>query len=441
MALKDTFNRVRSRSWDICVNTSAEIYIGAAAMAVIAGTLSYQHEAAKLGQIPVAYSEIDQTIARVDHVPPLTMYYSVVNDVTMQVFEANNNAYLGGDGGDAQFARALKPAVASTAFADSLIASYAPDVPQYARSALASLSPITTAAANLKPVIAALDAAWDESHNHHYKNVTKTRRVCDSDNKCRTERYTDRVYDYTIHRFTYDEAQGALAARLLKDFMAAHPDVRIDETLLKVTETSPQNEEAMRESRENMPGYTEPAKADYLAFANTWATGSHYNALTPQIYSAHAGVMKAAPSWIAAEPSAESKRYRTRSRSHSGPSQFQAAEEALAQATTLVNGSDRLAAGIERAATDVPQLEQQIRDYIDVVLNGKDGNPRALRGEIMETARAIYDNNYGGGFDTAPAKWWMLALWGLAGALAGTGTGYGVDRLIDRKARYHRLNP
>ncbi len=444
--LKEQFNRAVQKAWDLCVHTRIEMAVGAALFTIPAAIMSYQHEGTKLGQIPLAFSELNRTVAYVENdsdekVPPLTMFYSAVNDMVMQIFEANNASYLEGKRHNEAFAKELERRFAPRNQNDYMIAEYAGQIPEYARSARAELKPIIGAYNELKPVQDALDNAWDESHYDHYKSVTRSRRVCSTSNgktSCSTQYYIDRVYQYTDHKFTYHAAYGNLAADLLNDFVERHPDVRIPEELIKATTVSNDNKDAIRSSRINVNDGKEPTEAEYLALTNTWATGSNYERMTPEVYKAHSGIITMTPAWDRAKDSAETSRYRTYSRSHSGPEQFQIAEGALDYVATFRRNTAPLVNGIDKAATGTPALEAKVKRYVDIVLRDAPGDAADLRGEIMSDARAIYKANYVAGFDVNPAKWYMVGVWGIIGMLAGTGAGFGADLLIANRVARRR---
>lgn len=441
--LKEKFQLVAGKAWDLCVHTRIEMAVGAAIIAIPAAILSYQHEGTKLGQIPLAFSEINSTVNYVENdsgetTPPLTMFYSTVNDAVMQVFEANNAAYTGGEGSNAEFASELDRRFVPRTQADYLIADYAKRVPDYARDARATLAPLLQAYNDLAPVQRALDDAWSASHIDHYKNVTRTRTVCTTSNNktsCRPQTYIDRVYSYTDHTFRYHPEAGALAARLLNEFAIEHLEVRIPEELIKATRISAENQESIRSSRVNVNDGKEPSNDEYLALTNTWATGSNYERMTPEAYRAHSGVLTMTPAWDKAEDTAKTRYYKTSSRSHSGPEQYQIAEEALSYVEKFRSNTAPVINGIDTAATGIPALEAKIKQYIGVALGEEPGNANALRREIMSDARDIYTSNYVAGFDVNPAKWYMVAIWGLVGMLGGTGFGFGADKLVAIRAR------
>lgn len=426
----------------LLVETPAEIYIGIAAGAFLGSVWSYANEADKRGQISLGFSEISQSVLYVEKVggkkiEPLTRYYASLNDVAMQVFEANNLSYTMWGGGTEKFAYELEKKVEVTFRIHTLISDYAKVLPTYAADAQRSLAPLAAVDRDIRPVIQALDKAWDEDHDDVYRTEFYTTTSCDKDG-CTTQTHSRQVYDYTIHTYTYDAAQGRLAARLLSDFAAKYPHIGIDEKLLMTWQTNAENEWAMRQSRKRELGYKNPTQDQYIEWANKWATGSNYNVHAPKAYAAHGKLMPMAPAWQAQSRTAQSDRYRTGFRSDSGPAEFQTAEAALDYAVQVSRNISTITGGVQHAHQAVPALEKKIWQFVNATLHGGEGNPNALRKDVMHMAREIYKKNYSEGFDTHPAKWGMVVLWGVLGALAGGGIGFGADRLIDRSAMARR---
>lgn len=444
--IQDTFNRIAHKAWELCVYTKIEMAVGAALFTVPAAIMSYQHEGTKLGHIPLAFSDLGSIVTYIENdsdekVPPLTMFYAATNDLSMQVFEANNAAYRDGNGSDTDFAYELDRRFSARSQADYEIAGHSRSIPDYAADARATLTPLTSAYAALLPVQQALDDAWSSSHIDHYRNVPKTRQVCTTVNErrsCRTEHYTDRVYSYTDHNFRYNKDAGERAAVLLTEFMMEYPDVRIPEELIRATKVSRENYEAIRDSHALANGGEEPTDNEYPILAATWATGSNYERMTPDIYKAHSGVLTMTPAWNDAKDTARSRHYRTSFRTHSGPEQYQVANDALGYVTAFRSNTAPLVAGIDSAATDAPLLQTNVRTFIEATLNHAPGDTDELRAAIMDGARDLYKANYVAGFDVNPAKWYMVGVWGVIGALAGTGLGLGVDQLIAHRLQRRR---
>lgn len=442
--LSERLRKIREFPWletakQIIIETPAEVYIGAVLGLCVATAVSYQHEDAKKGQIPLGFSEISQTklmlqLANQGDLPSLTRAYSMANDVPMQVFEASNLAYTW-DRSFKKFAYELEKKNDPSMRVHTLISDYAKQAGEVSRKALDVLSPWTSANDDLPAIIKTLDAAWEDSHRDVEKTEYYYEEECSgsgNDRKCQNVRKSRQVYDYTIHSYEYNKKQGERAARLLKDFMAKHPDLRINEQLLLVPKTNAENEWAMRQSRKNMPGYKGLKQEDYLRYANMWATGSNYNVRASHIYNQHAALGVSASEWNTAKRTARDEKYRTYSRSDAGPEEFQIAEAAMAQASEMASNISATTNGISFAGAQIPVLSRKIKEFTDASLHGKEGNPQKLQKEVLDLARKIYQKNFPEGFDTYPAKWGMVFVWAVIGLLGGGLAGYGVDRGIAR---------
>ncbi len=437
--LHDVFNalhptRLYEGAKELVLTTSIEVPVMAALLGIFAFTASYHHENAKRGQIPLAFSEIGASrlyIEQINHrrIPPLTNYYSALNDMVMMIFEANNLAYTQWDGSDKKFAYELEKKIDQSMRVHTLYTDYTPRFPGYVAGARQSIKPFTDADQDLAPIIEALDEAWHESHRD--VTHTETKEVCDSDGKnCHNEDYE--VYDYTIHRYRYDNEQGVKSVQLLKAFALKHPDIHIAEELIKPWKTEAENEWAIRESRRRLPGYKPPTHEQYMSMARSWATGSNYEQRGPVIYQSHGEVLADTPVWETSRKLSHNHRYTTTSRTDSGPEEFQVAEAALADARNLSQNIGMISGGITLAANNVMPLQVKMQRFVDIELHGGKGNGHKLRGEIMREARALYAANYSGGFDTQPSKWGMVVLWTFMGLALGGLLGLGLDKLGQR---------
>lgn len=449
--MRESFNKPASRlsfaalkrgMWDLVVNTPIEIPVGAVIVGLAAGLVSYSIESGKRGQIPLAFSEISQTRLYVEKIrglkiPPLTVYYSSLNDLIMQVFEANNLSYTWTGGSAKHFAYELEKKVDVTARIHTQIPEYAARLPGHAVEALKPLAKLDDANMALLPVIGALKNTWDESHRDVYHTETESHQVCTTDSKgkqsCHTEITTKQVYDYTIHRYTYNARAGAQAAGLLQDFTARYPDVKIGEKLFPAWQTNAENEWAIRESRKRDTRNKALTREQYLDYTNTWATGSNYAVLTPRIDEDHAGLVQTAPEWNKAKDTARDYRYRTYRHSDPGPAEYRVSMAALDHAVREAKNIARITGGIRYAAEKAPALSEKIQDFVDISLHGKKGNPRGMASAILRDARDIYQLNFAGGFDVKPMKWETVFGWTLMGLAGGAAAGYGADRLIARR--------
>ena len=418
-------------------NTSAEIWIGVTLGLVLAGGLSTRHYASKAGEIPLAFSEIEQISADFNKasqpVPALTRFYAANNDITMKVFESNNIA-LHINKSHTVFAHELQTRVDASLKKHALLSEYTQVMPQDSRAALESVAKLEDATRSLPAIKAAFDNSW----SYHRRDVTHTRHYTTqscSNGKCTTHHHTEQVYDYSWHTYTFNQAQAQQAVRLLQNFMERNPDLSVQERLYIAKMTSAENQEAIRTSMAREFKDHAPTPEEYLKFANTWASGSNYLKYAPQAAGEYQALTNLSGALQAALGTAHDHHYRTYSRSDSGPAEYQLAETAETRTARTIDAAHGVTDGIHYSASAAPQLERMIRDYVDVVLHEKPGNANELRADIMKTARSMYDQNYENGFDVHTFKWLNVILITMLGMAAGGGLGVGADKLLHRNRR------
>ena len=449
------FDTIR-KAWDDAVNypyrdkaeellreTPIEVAIGAALGAIIFGGASYSHERAKLGSIPVGYSNYHHDRYNNEVVRPrtnsLTQCYSMTNDAIMQTFESNNEAYrsfflTNFFGINHEFAKQLERKVDQTIRVNTLISDYAPQVEKSCADALVSLKKLSDAQEDLRPAIGALAESWDEEHDDIYKTEVYIDTCSSADGKSSYPcTKTRQVYDHTDHTYTYYQSEGEKAARLLARYSRENPDIHISDKLqLPPGSTAAENEFAIRRSRESLSGYKTPTQAEYDQYARTWATGSNFATLIPVAYKYHAALLQDTPEWQAAKRTAQSISYSTYRHQDDGPREFQIVQSALSHANATVRPIEETLGGIILAKNKVSELSTLSTQFANVTLHGENGNSSALRGEVMDLSRKIYESNFSGGFDTRPAKWIAVFLFSILGMVLGGGLGLAVDRMGER---------
>jgi len=166
--------------------------------------------------------------------------------------------------------------------------------------------------------------------------------------------------------------------------------------------------------------------------ANTWATGSNFTAYFPEAVEGRNTLDRLEPSWQRALRTAESTSYRNRSRTSSGPDEFQTAEAIMENGSKVSKSMQDIGDAIIMAGAKIPELSAMIDQYNKAVLHGGKGDPDKLRGDILETAQDVYATNFARGFDVYPFSWGMIILLTLAGAAVGALAGAGVDTALER---------
>jgi hypothetical protein len=411
---------------------------GVLTLGMIFGAASYHDNLEKEGHIPLAFSEIERTKQSFEkeghRVPPLTVFYSSVNDVSMKVFESNNIALETGRD-HSIFAGELKTRVNRALRVHRLITEHAAEIDDDAKAALQSLHKIGDAGLPLAELSEALSRVWSASHKDEYHTELYPVTSCDAKNNCTVSMHTRQVYDYTIHTYTYDPAQGERADNLLKAFVLNYPDMKLDEILHLATEVGNPNLFAIKKSmKEALKGNALPP-AQALTYANTWATGSNLSKYYPDVTSGHASLQKSSPAWSTAKTTARSTRYTTYSSSDAGPREYQVIQQALKAAGDMNQASQKILGGIHLAPQAVHQMEGKIREFIDVIEGEGKGDADKLRKEILQLARDNYNRNIENGFDVQPFKWKHVLLFTLLGMALGGGLGFGANAAVDGLAR------
>ena len=433
--------------------TPAEIYIGAALGMTLGAAVAFNHEAAKRGQIPLAFSELSQLKKQAqdtkEQLSSLSLYYATLNDLLMQVFEANNTARNGFFGEwSEKFAFELEKKIERTMRFHHQIPEYSAELPGYAAASLRLLDTLAQARADLPPIVEALRDSWDENHDDIKKTVHYKVPVCVTNKKgreiCHDKDKTREEYDYTIHTYRYYGDKGRRAARLMQAFTAKYPDLKMNLALATVGGTNAENEWAIRESRRLLPGYKAPDGKEYVRLANVWATGSNYAVLVPRIHETQPVVNGETHAWIAAEPYAHGTRYKTHSHDSDGPQEFQVAQKAFATTAKQLEQLSTLIDGIVLVRDGIGPLDEKIKVYVNAALHRGPGDPARLGGEVLSKARNMYEKNYVGGFDVYPAQWGMAVLYTLLAGALGGGLGKRVDLWGNRRGRagaIRRLRP
>ena|ERR1700722_18575910 len=447
MAVQDIYVRAKT----LLAERPIEICIGAALGGLIAFYPSYVHERAKLGQIPLAFSEIGQTkkcfenvdlqksdfcdpiiakkYGQITQLPPLTEYYATLNDMFMMIAESNNIARSGWQirghrAINSFFAFELEKKIEFTFRVHNQFPEYASHFGAIAGAAKKAIEPLSHARRDIVPAIQSLGASWEDEHQDRTRTEYYTEEECSTDSngerECETVTKSREVYDHTDHYYYYYPEQGQKATTDLQTFFQHNPDIKIGEQLIQTWRTNADNEMAMRDSRMHLSNYKTPTDKDYLTWANVWATGSNYMTFSPQIYTAFSELQKDSSAWQKASRTARSVSYSTNSSSDDGPREFQTARTALEQAETMAKGIAKIEDGINVADKTIPALNDKIARFVNAEMHHQ-GEPGHLGSEIIHDAQGLYAQNYENGFDVSPAKWWHTVLWTLFGVLAAGG--------------------
>ncbi|HTK84529.1 MAG TPA: hypothetical protein VL625_05525 [Patescibacteria group bacterium] len=393
--------------------------------------------AQRAGQIPIAFSELGQNVRDFARnglqVPILTRTFSVINDSVMKILESSNIAFQFGNSNEA-FARELEERIDPAMKIHAQLPPYAAEIPGDVDQSLQVMDKLVRSTQELPSVNGELDNSW--SHSSYDVTHTETHTDCSTDSKgvqtCTTT--TTEVCDYSVHNFDYDAAHGNAAASLLNAFMARHPDLHIDERLHPASATHADNEYAIERSMRRLLKGHMPSPAEFLSFANTWKTGSTFDARTPRIETAHGALKRLAPVWDSARFQAQSERVTTScGASPAGPRGYQIVEAALANGQEIDTSSRRIIDGLTMAKSGIPQVERLTREFIAVALDGKKGDPDKTRDTLMTLSKEIYKANFENGLDVETMKWWDWFLFGLAGLALGAAIDGGARAYMENK--------
>jgi hypothetical protein len=424
-SIKKEFNKLSRKAKWLFFTTPIEIVLGAAVMTSGVGYVAYNQLAPQAGQIPLAYSQIDQNT----EVLPLSRFYAVNNDAGMIIFESNNAAYAAGNS-DADFAKALSKNIMEARDKHLSLSAYAEQMPGYTQEALGSAEKAVEATQEVPPIESAFSNSWSSSHVDYYRTEYYQEEVCDSENHCHSETKSRQVYDHTQHSYTYYPQQGELASRLLNEFIRNHPDMTITEALQLAQQTSEENKAVIKASRHDEKPLTDD---EYLALTNTWAAGSNLLAYAPKMTAGFNNLGGLAPQWENATRTAHSESYITYSHFDSGPREFQIAGDGENTARNFISDAHHIVDGMMFSGKKVPELNAKVNQYIDVVLNHQKGDAHKLRDQIMDMAADLYQANETNGFDVHPFKWLDVILLALLGMAAGAALGEGANYILDKK--------
>lgn len=416
-------NSLLQRVRNLIYTTPIEIALGSVMFAAVGFKIGYDKSLKNSAVIPVAFSEIEQTTAKLGYEgkepPPLTAYYSAVNDIPMKVFESRNYAFEF-DGGHKSFARELETRVEMTLREHKQINEYVEEMPYLVNNARKSLKINLQAQEELPDIIRHFDDAWIDTHSDSY--TTEVYMDMEGDLRTRT------VYSHTVHDYAYDQQKGKLADSLLRDFINKYPDLHIEEELIRITKTGAWNEQAIEKSMRKQFDGRLPTAEEYVRIANTWAESAIAEKRKPVIENSYQRLENLAPAWQEAKHNAASAQYNTNSRYDDGPKEFQIAEAALNYLVHIYKATNDISTGINYSETHVPLLEQQIKDYIAIVLDNKAGDADMARENVMSTAQNLYQKNFEDGLDVYPFKWGKVILFSAIGLAAGALAGAGIDR-------------
>lgn len=416
-------------------DTSLEVYICAALGLAVATGISYKIESNREKTVPLAYSEMKQT----ENTNPVTKYLANTNDISMKIFECWNNSHKGVNDVEA-FAEELENVIGSnysyTEFSELLRS-----MNRQSEAALEELKDFTNITNKLIYVNQKFDAAWEDRHDDNYRTevYTETETYTDAEGHTQVQTVvkTRQVYEDTDHYYDYYQQEGEEASRSLDELIKEQPTLKKIE-VKKILEVSPEGKEVIKKSRKKGNELTEE---QILEIANKWNTGSTLIVNLPTIYENWDFLKTDANNWRIAKNTAESISYTTYSSSDPGPEEFQIAEITLSHGRDAFLYTKEFLRGIEYTQQNIPLLEDYIRDYVSLVHEGKHGEAKKIRKEIMYTAKELYTANFKNGIDVHPFRAYMILLSGFLGLGLGIGAGFGIDKLGEKYGLWEKKYP
>ena len=436
--------------------TSIEILILALIGGGIGFYLSFKAEKRREGNIPIGFSEISQierdAVAKDSQLSELNKFLPLVNDFFMKIAESWNNAHQKKSTVPISdiYAGSEKPSKRTlyTRFAENLYPRMNIQFRQYhyelkdivdllpvlANAVIKGLSDYRTVGQSLPAVINNFDRAWDYDPDHKYKTEVRTRTGIDMDGNPTVEIYTEEVYSHTIHTYDYHQEYGNKASYQLTALVSKYPVLKLKKGLMIASETHEEGRRAAAESRRKKSPETEE---EYRMIASIWRKGSTLKIAVDNINPVWPVLVRGADNWSSVKDNVWKNtngknryRYRTNRRSNPGPKEYQVAETNLQNARQVKQNIDQMFQGINYVKTQIPLLEQKIKEIIDIEVERViQGDSKKLTDDIISIAREMYELNFSKGFDVKGFRAGMVVLFSFLGIIAGIGLGILWDRL------------
>lgn len=429
------------------IETPAEIFIGAGLGIILATGLAYNHEIKRETKIPLGFSEISQIELDAKEkgktIGSWTRYLTSVNDMTMKVFECWNESHKNPFANQKYvFASELEERIDPTGRTHHYeIAHFLKSVPQEANSALSEIKEFIQIKKEIDPINSLFDKTWDDSHIDSYH--PECNEVCttdaDGDSDCHEECH--QVYDHTTHIYNYTKRYGEKSSKSLDEFILLHPNLEFKEKILKTSKTNAEGEYVADISRDLPKEKSRLNQGELLQVANTWYYGSTLNTNLPFIFSKMDNLKRNTDEWRSAKNTAHDDSYITFSHFDSGPREFQVVERTLENGRTLSKSIGEIVDSVQYTHDMIPSLERDIKEFIAVMKDKKEGDAKKLSKKIMDTSKKIYSINFKNGFDVKRFRYGMLLMYAGIGCLGGGLVGLGLDYSDNRWGIYNKLFP
>ena len=365
----------------------------------IGGCVSYNYTLDRNSKIPLIFSELSQTKKNYakegKSVPPLTLYYSYVNDISMKVFEANNEAYKRSMS-HTTFAKELEFKMDPAFRVHAQIAELADDFPNVYAGAIAAISSVLKVKTGLDEITQIMAGVWYVDHDDVYRTEMHTT----TDDKGNAQTEYRKVYDYTDHTFICKVSEGYIALKELNALSIKYPDIDIEILQPYIVNTGVENEDAISgwASKDRVLVSSDEAFKKVMGnFDNTNVSYYRNDILRGYKELIDEQLTKYMSALLTTKSTAYT--YRTNSSSHPGPREYQVWKETYNQMKDVSTKINMVTYPIQESYQMVRDLRCSIAQYIGVVLDGKDGkSPGDLRSEILNKSILLYSENYRNGF-------------------------------------------
>lgn len=448
--IRETYGRVKEYVRDLAVHTKLEIGAGAVAGAIVLGSIGHVNETQRSNFQPISFSEYEQIEDKAKNeghdLNNLTWFYVGVNDFSSKIAEAYNWNSIKGvvpEFHRDQFATKLEQAMDTTLrIYRRNIRDFAKVIPSHARGALKDLEDLTSASRESNDIKESFDKTWRYHHTEtgHWYPVT----TCHSTGKT-TSCSTTMHYqcDNYHHTWAYSSADGIKSSQKLSLAKQKVPQIKH----LKIEtpdKTNAWNEQVIRQSFKRANGRN-PTEAEMLEASRFYKTGSQYEKNIGDAINSWSDLTNGdAAKWRSHLATAKTSRKTTGCHSTNGPIEYEFAQEMQGKLSEVMEHEQNITTGMKRVITDVPKLEQKIKEFFvlqhptmwahfpELDTEKLKGSPRKLSKEIISGARNLYGLNIPNGNTDTSYRFWVPFLYVLGGAVLGGLAGLGADALVER---------
>jgi hypothetical protein len=449
--ISEAYGRTKDYLIDLAVHTKAEVVAGAIAGAIVLGSIGHADETLRSNFQPISYSEYeqieDQAKKEERKLNETTWHYVGANEFPSKIAEAYNWNSIWGTIPELHrnwFSAKLEQSMDTTGrIYRRNITDFAKIIPEHARGALRELSDLTSASQESNDLRGAFRSTW--SYNRDEEGHWYPVETCTSDDKGHQSCTTTMHYqcDYYHHTWTWHPSEGMRASQKLNGAKERVPEIKH----LKIEvapKTNAWNEQVIRQSFRHMKK-REPTEAEMLEASHSYKTGSQYELhIDPAIGLWKQFTNSDSRMWQNYLSTAKTAKKTTGCHSTSGPIEFEFAQDIQERFGVFINHEQSITTGIRRTITEVPKLEQKIKEFFvkqnpsmgahfpEINRDNIKKSSARLSREIISEARSLYRANIPKGNEDTSYRFGVLLAYTLLGSLLGGLVGLGADALVDR---------